>query len=556
MNKPKRLDIAKYKFPIIIGIVIIILLAGFIYTKTNKNKKYNIEKNKGEQYFLKSDFNKSIEEFEKLYSEDKSLLWKAKIAQIYSVKGDIENSKKYIEEIKKSKDKNSEVLNYIVFTEYMNKDYATALKDGNEALKIYPKDKSLVKTMFAVYMANSQYEQAKKLIQTYPVDEGSAYDMAEYGRMLILIGDNVNGYEKLRKAWDLDKDEYKIYDSLVQMSLYDKNKLLEDISVLSKKNPQDVAYKMWLAKIYSMSVDTISQADKILGEIKDKDLGKIEKYVIEYYIYEGTNEKDKAEAIISKLVSDNKDDYRVLHTVAWYYLHKKDLGKAREFAEKSIYENQNYVDNYAFLMPDILKAENKGVEGEPYFRIALLKEPYNYNIILYIAEYYLSTANNSNKALEYFKLAEIIRPLDTEIKYNIALIHLSNKKDDEAIKILKKAIDIQNDVPKYHRTLGTVYFLHGKYENALAEIKDAYDADKDDMLTLNNAGCYYVMVSSELEKGVENLKSAYDKIDKNTGEYTRKTITENYEKAKKLLDAYNNAKGNEKLPVPELTLFY
>ena len=542
---------------IIMGILAALAVAGGLigYKITSKNK-YSIASNKAEQYFYAADFDKAIEEYNILYNKDKSPLWKAKIAQVYSVKRDIENSRKYINECKGLDKKTPEVLNYIIFTEYMNKDFKEALKDGEEALKNNSKEKSLIKTMFSVYMANNKYEEANKLLSSYPVDEKLSYDMAEYGRMLMVIGEKDKGFQSLRKAWDIDKDEYKIYDVLVQIAMYDKDKLLKYIHELSSKNPQDIAYKMWEAKIYSMSSDTSDEASKIMESIKDKDIGKIEGHVIQASIYENNKQMDKAEEVINKLLSENGNDYRVLHTAAWFYLNKKDLDKAQEYCTKSLYKNQEYPDNYGFLMPEILRQKGKSIEAEPYFRTAMLKEPYNYNTMLNIANYYNATTDNMNKALEYFKFAEIVKPNDVEIKYNIALVYISNKKDDEAIKVLKQCIKLRNDVPKYHRTLGTIYFLQGNTNDAIEEIRFAYNADKNDPLTLNNAGCYYIMVPADLQRGVYNLGVAYKAMDNTMDDYTRKTIKENYEKSKKLYDSYSKSEGNEKLKIPELILFY
>ncbi|SQC03269.1 tetratricopeptide repeat protein [Clostridium tetanomorphum] len=406
----------------------LIIASSLIFYRISEKNKYSIATNKAEQYFYEADFNKAIEEYNKLYNKDKSSLWKAKIAQVYSVKGDIEISRKYLNDCKLLEDKNAEILNYIVFTEYMNKDFKEALKDGEEAIKNNSKDKGLIKTMFTVYMANNKYEEARKLLLSYPLENKNAYDIAEYGRMLMVIGEKDKAFENLKKAWDIDKDEYKIYDVLVQIAMYDKNQILEDINKLSSKNPEELAYKMWTAKIYSMSPDTVLEAMKIMNSIKDKDLGRIESKVIQAYIYQNSNEIDKEEEIINNLLKDNKNDYRVLHTASWFYLNKKDLVKAEEYCKKSLYKNQDYPDNYGFLMPEILKQKGKSIEGEPYFRTAMLKEPYNYNTMLNIANYYWTTTDNSNKALEYFELAEIVKPNDGEIKYNIALINLTNKK--------------------------------------------------------------------------------------------------------------------------------
>ncbi|WP_315121557.1 tetratricopeptide repeat protein [uncultured Clostridium sp.] len=549
-------DLAKNNKKILAGILsAILIISTFIYYQKTEKAKFSIVNNKAEQYYYNAEFDKAIQEFNKLYEKDKSPLWKAKIAQVYSVTGDLEKSRKYLEEIREVKGKSEDVTNLFVFTEYMNKDFKKALEDGEEALKSNPKDKQLIKTMFAVYMANDNYNKAKEILSSYPVDEKSSYDMAEYSRMLMLTGDKEKGLSFLRKAWDIDKDEFKIYDVLVQIALNDKDTLLEDIHNLSTKNSEDVAYKMWMAKIYSMSKNTVAQATNIMDSIKDKDIGKIEKAVIEATIKQDTNKDEEAEKIINDLLNKHKGDYRVLHNAGWFYLNKDDLDKAEEYAKQSLYKNEDYPDNYAFLMPQILKKRGKTSEIEPYFRKAMFIEPYNYNIMLAIANHYWN-ADNDDGALEYFKFAEIIKPEDAEIKYNMAIIHLSKKEDDKAVDMLKKTIELKNDVPKYHRTLGTIYYLNGKNEEAIKEIRFAYEADKNDPLTLNNAGCYYITVPADIQRGVYNLQAAVKALTNDTDEYTKKTVKDNYEKAKKLYDDYEKSQANTKLKIPDLIMFY
>ncbi len=517
--------------------------------------KVTITTNKAEEYFYSAKYDDAINEYINIQKIDEtSNLLNAKIAEVYSVKGDIENSKKYITKAKSDK-KTAELLNYIIFTEFMNKDYKTALLDGEKALKDYPHDKKLIKTMFTVYMANNELDKAKSLMNIYPVDSNSSYDMAEYGRMLMVEGDMDNGFKNLKLAWDKNKDEYKVYDVLAQISVYNKDKILELITNLSDKNKEEPAYKMWLAKIYSLQKETADQAGQILDSIKDKDIGKIEFKLIEASILQNTNKTKEADELMNTLIKENKDSYTILHTAGWYYLNKKEYDKAEKYCKESILKNRDYPDNYGFLMPEILKDEGKSIEGEPYFRTAMMKEPYNYNIMLNIANFYWYTNKNTDKAMEYFKMAEIVKPDDADIKYNMALIDLNNKKDDDAVKLLNECIKLADAVPEYHRTLGTVYFLKGNTKEALQQIRYAYNGDENDILTLNNAGCYYITVDANLDRGMFNLKKAYEGITKDTDKYTKDTITENYNKAKKLYEDYTSS-SSKTLKVPDFIMFY
>jgi Tfp pilus assembly protein PilF len=532
----------------------------------------DIVDNTGEEYFYENKYESSIEEYLNILEKDKdSPIWLMKIAEVYSVKGDIENSESYIYKAKMLQEKNissnkeasdkdfakkdAELGNYMTFTELMNKNFSEALTDGETYLQKYPEDKKLQKTMLTVYMANKQNEKAKELINKYPLDKQSAYEVAEHSRMMLLLNDWDGGLAKLKEAWYIDRDEYKVFDVIAQIAAYNKDSLLQKVMELSNKFPEEPAYKMWLAKIYSMTEETAELAKTYLDGVGGQDVGEIEKVLIKASILQHTEQVEQANSLISTLISEKEDDYRVLHTAGWFYLQNKEYDKALEYCKKSIILNKNYPDNYGFLMPDILKAMGKSFEGEPYFRTALFKEPYNYNIMLTLANFYWDTTKNSEKALEYFKFAEIVKPDDPEIKYNMALINLANEKMEEAIAFLNSAIEINGATPKYHRTLGTIKMLQGKYDEGIKEIRTAYGADQEDILTLNNAGCYYITVEGYLERGEYNLRKAYEGINSSTDEYSKKTITENYEKVKKLIDDYNNSNGGE-LKVPELVLFY
>jgi tetratricopeptide (TPR) repeat protein len=522
----------------------------------NTVKKTMITDNAAEEYYFSGQYDKAIEEYIILQQKDKADgLWYAKMSEIYSVMGSMERSGEFLAKARELGRKNVLVLNHTVFTEFMNKDYSSALLHGEEALVQFPKDKQLIKTMFTVYMANNMLDKAKNLISGYPVDIKSAYDLAEYARMLMIAGQWEEGYSELRAAWNADKDEYKIYDVLAQIAAYSKDILLENITSLAEKNPNDLAYKMWLAKIYSADEASADQAIQLIEEIKASEVGKIEIKLLEAAALQSLKQTAKADELIKNVIAENKNDYRVLHTAAWYYLNNKDYAMAEKYCRESIAKNKNYTDNYGFLMPEILKAQGKGIEGEPYFRTAMFKEPYNYNIMLTIANYYWYTTKDTAKAMENFKLAEIVKPNDPEIKYNMALISITNKKSDEAVEFLKQAIKLSDSTAKYHRTLGTVHLLNGKFQEAIKEIRYAFAADETDIMTLNNAGCYYITQEANLSKSEYNLRKAQEGITETTDKYTADTIKSNYKKVKELLDKYNSGTG-ETLKIPELVLFY
>lgn len=523
--------------------------------------KYVITDNKAEELFYAGNYEGAISEYNKISLKDNGApKWDVDIAEIYSVKSDMDNSRKFLQiakdKIKAGQIKEADLLNHLVFTEFMNKDYEIALIDGEEALKVAPNNKKLLKTMFTVYMANKQLDKAKTLILSYNFNKKSAYDTAEHARMLMIINEWDQGLDELKTAWERDKDEFKVYDILAQISVYNRDMILEKVTNLSTKNPTSLVYKVWLAKIYSLNDDTSDQAVKMLDSIRTEKTGNIVIKLIEANTFQNLKQNNKADDIINKVIKENNQDYRVLHAAGWFYLNRGEVAKAMNFCKESIMKNKEYPDNYGFLMPEILKAQNKSIEGEPYFRTALLREPYNYNIMINIANYYWYTTKNSEKALEYFKFGEIIKPQEAEIKYSMALIHLTNKREQEAINLLKECIKIDEMVPKYHRTLGTIYITKGETGEGIKEIRYAYLADKTDISTLNNAGCYYITVDMDLDRAYTNLQAAVEGIRPDTDKYTADTIKENSGKLKVIMDKYKNGKDNETIEIPEFVLFY
>lgn len=530
----------------------------------------DIATNKAEAAFYERNYDIAIAEYEKLQEDDEWPIWKVKIAEIYSVKGEYEKSNSLLDEactIRNSlvdsngkakyneDDKDGDLGNYIAFTYLMNGEHEKALEYGEFFMKQNVANKKLARTMVTVYMTNGEIEKAKGIIEDYRLDKDSAYDLALYARMNMLLDDWDKGFEYLKEAWYKDKDEIKVFDVIAQTSAHNKDDMIQRLSELVEKNPDEVAYKVWLTKAYSMIEATSNEANILLEEIKDEDLGNTVFKTVIAKIYQHTEREDEAEKILSEISKNEDNSFIGYHTAAWYYLENGDPEKAFELCKNSILANKDYPDNYGFLIPEIMIQMKQNEIAEPYLRTAIFKEPFNYNIILKIADYYWYTTQNSEKAYEYFKLASSIKPNDAEILYNMALINLTNGNTDLASEQFKKCISLNETVTKYNRTLGTIYLNEGKTTEAIKYIRAAYAVDKSDILTLNNAGCYYIAYEGDIERGMTNLKAAFDGLGNTSDLEVRNLITENYNKAKELFDAYNKNDGAT-LKVPEFQLFY
>lgn len=488
------------------------------------DKTVTISNNKAEQYYYDGKFDDAINEYMLMQNDDVWPIWTVKAAEVYSVKGDIaqadnllreaivkrdkvmlENEDKYIEQDK-------ELINQVVFTFYINNELDQAESLGEYYLTTYSTYKPLLKTMFAVYLANGDTQSAKEIVDLYPVDEESAYDLAVLAKMQIMLGNYEDGLDSLKKSYNLDKNEIKSFDVIMETCEFDKSKLLNEINKLSEENPKEEAYQVWLEEINALDESNIDLTESIIDEINNNiDVDNLD-----------------------------KDSYVYNYVEAWNYYNKGQYDKALEACNAAIVANPEYENTFGILIPKILIATENSDKVEGYFRTAIYNEPFNYNLITSIGKIYENDLQNYDKAKESFNFVLSLNKDEDALYYNLAFVDLAMENTDEAIKDLKKAISINKDNYKYYRTLGTVYFNNKDYDEAIESIRKAYSLNENDVLSLNNAACYYVMADKDIWRGYSNIESAYNDMPSDLDQGLKDLITRNYEAIKKVYDKYVN----------------
>ena len=140
-------------------------------------------------------------------------------------------------------------------------------------------------------------------------------------------------------------------------------------------------------------------------------------------------------------------------------------------------------------------------------------------------------------------MASRIKPDDSEIIYNMALIKFADRDTSGGIDLINKCIALNPNKAKYYRAIAKAYYDIAKKDGVISEIRKAYNVDNNDVVTLNNAGCYYMTIGNDIDRGLYNLKCAYEMTTANIDVDIRNTIMENYESAKKIkksLDVNSN----------------
>lgn len=526
LKSNKKLIKNKYVEPIItIGLsilfafVVLISIQSMMGTKT-----VTITNNKAEEYYYDGKYDEAINEYMTMQKEDAWPIWTARVAEIYSIQGDITQSNNLLKEAIVKRDKlmlengdeyleqDKELINEVVFTFYMNNDLEQAESLGEYYLESYNTYKPLLKTMFAVYLANDEKDLAKGIVNSYPVDKDSAYDLATLAKMQIMINDYDNGLENLRLSYEIDKNEIKSYDVIMEACQFDKEKLLKKVTELSEENPKVEAYKAWINEINSFDEKNIDFSKNVIDEIKNNI---------------NTDELEE-------------DSYVDLYIKAWENYNKGQYDKAKEFANEAILSNSDYENTYGMLMPNILIATENSDKIEGYIRKAIFNEPYNYNLIVNIAKLYEDKLSNLDKAKYYYDYALTLNKNNDELYYDLALLNLKMDKVDDAILDLNKAIAIDEDKSDYYRALGTIYYNEKEYDKAIENIRKAYSLNEKDVLALNNAACYYITVDKDVWRAYSNIESAYNDMPSSIDSESKKLITNNYNAIKKVYDKYVN----------------
>lgn len=542
---------------VIIGVMAFALVVVFLCQKTmasgsNTKSEVTIGTNSAEDNFYDADYKTAISEYESMQDKEEWPIYKAKEAEVYSVKGEYSVSNRLLADcydirnnlirkngIESYEGRDEELGNLIVFTALMNGDIEKALEYGEIFFLDDGNSKELDKTMFTVYLANDKKDEAESILDNIDYDEDSAYDLAEIAYMKMILGKYDEGIQYLNEAYDLDKDEPKIYDVLEDIMIYHKDSLLRELKDLHKNNSDKLSYAVFLAKCYSLNKSTVKNGQQLLDEIKNRELGETVFKTIEADIYKNSGDIDKYNTIIEEITNDENRDYYKNYIAAKYAYENKDYVKGIENAKYSIIDNRDYPNTYGVIMPELLCASKESDKAESYFRTALYKEPFNYNIILKLADYCRDVQQDADKALKYYTLASKIYSDNAEIYYNMGVAKLTLNKKDEGISLLEKAIKLDSKEPKYYRRLAYVYLENKENDKAIKEIRKAYAVNEEDIKTLNAAGYYYMSVN-EIDRAVTNFKSAYEGINDSTDLNVKNIITKNYEKAKQYSDNKNS----------------
>ncbi len=532
-------------------------------------EKISIVANKAEMYYYEGKYEEAIREYTKMQKEEEWPIYLVKIADIYSMRGEYEASNSTLrdavihrdsiiaenEDIDLEKDK--EFMNDVVTTFFMNQEPQQAITLANDYIAEVGPYREIIETMVGIHLSLGEEMLARDVIDMYPIRENNAGDLVVVAKMKVSTGNYSGAIDTLKEAWEIDKNEVGILDVITQVASYDETNILYELKQRLKENPDEDLYKLFIAKIYTASPSKLGEVQKIIDTISIENSASINYEVIIAQLYKEQGKKNEFDEVLDRIMSNKEYRYIGYHIMAWSSYKDANYEEAFEYCKRSIIENRDYADNFGLLIPEIMRAWGQSQAIESYYRTAISMEPYNQAMIIKIGDYYTFTTSQYDKAKQYYNFALDMNPNSHYGYYQLGSLALLEGHIDSSLINFKKAIELNTENGKYYRTIGNVYLSQNDNDNAITNYRSAYLLNNSDALALNNAGCYYISVEQNLFRGVINLDAAYDEMnrDYDLDKSTKEKITQNYSKAKKLLDDYNN--GNmDVLEIPDFHLFY
>ncbi len=544
-----------------------------------------------------------------------SPVWNLEMGKMAYENNDKDSGNKYLTKILDGVYIESQVANEIVLTYFFNGEYYRSLEVGEKLLDKYQDDIQLHKTMIMVYLYNGVNQKAIDLINKLgisvnynlsllnPVGEYQTLSpteksdkLAELAEMYYLIGEEDKAIETLEKAWKYDYDNYKIYDVLSRMATDNRDNTLKVISSrqVSVQKEQEThkdlvynenMYKMWLAKIYSLSSKSAEDAIYLIGKLEEQYKDSINLKRIKATTLLLIGETEKAMEEIDKVVKENEDDFTVHYTASIMHYITKNYDEALNEAQKTLELNKDYEDVYGVLLPKIYTEMGEVEDIEKYFKKSIEKNPISVSNIIFIGSYYYKSGENE-KAIYYYDLAKAISPKNSELRYKMASAYISMAENlnyeilnndlatekekkmvaeyySNALKSVYKSIELTENEPvaKYYRMASILFMKLGDTEKAYSYIKKAYNLDEDDILTLNNAGVFHILMNDQtfeedengdrIQKGLYNLMKAYKGINDDYDVKVIEMITKNYKIAEEFSEKFKNADDNAVIQLPK-----
>src|SRR5262249_17381285 len=190
---------------------------------------------------------------------------------------------------------------------------------------------------------------------------------------------------------------------------------------------------------------------------------------------------DEAIKSLQQMLSNSDDDLKVYSTMVQIYQRDKKFAEA----EKVLLGSEKYFTNkesYFFMLGSLYEREKDYEKSEKAFRKVLELNPKHAPTMNYLGYMWADRDVQLQEALELLKKAVDLEPNNGAFLDSLGWVYFRLNQLDDAETYLKKALERVRKDPTIHEHLGDLYYRKGQYEEAKAawEFSVAYNQDEED----------------------------------------------------------------------------
>jgi tetratricopeptide (TPR) repeat protein len=350
----------------------------------------------------------------------------------------------------------------------------------------------------------------KKTLELRPEFDQAAIDMAATYEAM---GDYAAAIESYRSQLGQDENRGVVLQRLIQLLIQQRrfSEALDYLKTAVRSGYGGLETQRKIGLVH-LELDQLDEAVAVFSEVLDKDPLA---HHIRLYLgiaFEEKGELDKALAEFTKISHGSAPYLEAIGHIAFILKEQGKPDKAIEILKEAISTNERQIDLYLNLASlyesldkvsvglDLLIENENLFATEPryHFRIGVLLDklgkraesiermkkvltlnPKEAQALNYLGYTYAEMGINLEEALKLLKLAVEIRPNDAFILDSLGWINFKLKRYDEAVRLLEDAVSLVNDDSTITEHLGDAYAARREFKKALKEYRKALEIDPE-----------------------------------------------------------------------------
>ena len=362
------------------------------------------------------------------------------LGDTYTKSSEMGQAKNYYEKAYSLNRNSSLAVNKVLDVYDAENDFNNGIAVASEYISRNNKDAKLHQRLAELYLKNKEFDKAinsYQLAVKYTADKAKMLSAFAAGQLKMRNPDGAIG--SLQKAIAWNENYFSAYLKLIDLFAENKNEeeALNLINNLATKLDFPALISSLKGDVY-LATAQFSLAEKFYRESLLSDASQKTTLSLSQALI-AQNKLDEAIAILSNWHAKSSKNTVIAIALADAYVVKGQIHKAAELYESQIQLNGNMpiLLNNAAIVNITLGQTEKALE---YAKAAYNKMPNNVAIMDTMAWAY-TKASQPEKALNLFRNALAIESDNAEVKYHLAVNLVMLKRENEAIRYLKEAIE-------------------------------------------------------------------------------------------------------------------